>query len=85
MFSHFTAQHLCATLTNLPKVDLLGMRLMQAHPQAPFQTPANIPRETLQEAVVEIVAYTECCQEAIQRLRDLTPQPLAQPLWEFAL
>jgi hypothetical protein len=85
MFSHLTAQHLCATLADLPKVDLLGMRLMQAHPQAPFQPPTNIPRNTLQEAVVEIVAYTERCQEAIQRLRSLTPQALTQPLWEFAL
>ena len=56
----FAAPDLCACLAAVAPVDLLGMRLLQAHPQAAL-FPADIPRDVLKDAVAEIVAYTGRC------------------------
>ena len=58
-------------LADAAPVDLLGMRLLKACPQ-----PADLPRETLTQAVVEIIEYTGRCQAAAQRLSQLAPIPL---------
>ena len=80
-----TLDSLCACLATITPVDLLGMRLLQAHPQPAF-FPTDIPREVLKEAVAEIVAYTERCTAARQRLADLAPIPLTTlSIPEFAL
>ncbi|MBZ0277379.1 MAG: hypothetical protein K8I60_14635 [Anaerolineae bacterium] len=86
MFSAgMTANHLRDCLLNLPPVELLGMKLLQDAPHAGF-FPADVPRETLKAAVVEIIAYGDRCQTAARRLSTLTPVPLlAVDLWEFAL
>ncbi len=56
-------------------VDLLGMRLLKACPQ-PGLYPIDLPRETLKEAVSEIVEYTGGCAAAARRLSCLAPIPL---------
>ena len=69
-----THDDLRACLAATPPVELLGMTLLrQGSPQL---HPADIPRDTLREAVTEIVAYTGCCTAAAQRLSNLTPIPL---------
>ena len=62
-------------LAAIEPVDLLGMRLLKACPQ-PGLYPTDIPRETLKEAVCEIVDYTGRCAAAAQRLSHLAPIPL---------
>lgn len=86
MFSAgLTPQTLHDCLFNLPPVELLGMRLLQDAPHAGF-FPADVPRETLKTAVVEIIDYGERCQQAAQRLSSLTPVPLMDAdMWEFVL
>ena len=56
-------------------LDLLGMRLLQTCPQSGFY-PTDLPRETLKEAVSEIVDYTGRCVSVAGRLRNLAPIPL---------
>jgi hypothetical protein len=69
-----THDDLRACLAATPPVELLGMTLLkQGSPQL---HPPDIPRDTLREAVTELVAYTERCTTAAQRLSNLTPIPL---------
>ena len=56
-------------------LDLLGMRLLQTCPQ-PGLYPTDLPRETLKEAVSEIVDYTGRCTAVARRLSHLAPIPL---------
>lgn len=72
-------------LAAIAPVDLLGMRLLKACPQ-PGLYPADIPRDTLKEAVSEIVEYTGRCIAVAQRLSHLTPIPLTTiDILEFGL
>ncbi len=72
-------------LLNLPTLELLGMKLLQASPHAGF-FPSDSPRETLKAAVIEMIGYGERCQHAAQHLSKLTPVPItAVDLWEYAL
>ena len=86
MFSAgMTAEHLRACLAATGPVDLLGMRLLRACPQ-PRLYPADLPRETLKEAVSEIVDYTGRCAAAARRLSQLGPIPLTTvQIVEFGL
>ena len=69
-----THDDLRACLAATPPVELLGMTLLrQGSPQL---HPADVPRDTLREAVTEIVAYTGRCTAAAHRLSNLTPIPL---------
>jgi len=69
-----THDDLRACLAAMPPVELLGMTLLrQGSPQL---YPADVPRDTLREAVTEIVAYTGRCTAAAQRLSNLMPIPL---------
>lgn len=61
-------------LLSIAPVDLKGMGLLREQPHLITGT-ARIPRETLVEAVTEIVAYTGRCAAARQ-LANLTPIPL---------
>ena len=70
-----TADTLRNFLATTDPVDLLGMRLLQACPQ-PGLYPTDLPRETLTEAVTEIVDYTGRCTAAARRLSHLAPIPL---------
>jgi hypothetical protein len=71
--------HLLDTLVDvlceLSPLDLLGMRLLQTCPQ-PGLSPTDLPRETLKEAVSEIVDYTGRCTAVARRLSHLAPIPL---------
>ena len=71
-------------LSNLEPLQLMGMNLISNSPSTGF-FPVDVPRDTLREAVVEMVAYTESCQSAARRLRDLTPIPLTIPIPEYVL
>lgn len=71
-------------MTAVP-VELLGMRLLQACPQSGLY-PTDLPRETLKDAVSEIVDYTGRCATVARRLSDLAPTPLTSiPILEFGL
>ena len=63
-------------LASVEPVDLQGMRLLKACPTATGLFPQNIPRETVKEAVIELVQYTERCNSVARRLRNLAPIPL---------
>lgn len=86
MFSAgMTAETLRDCLLNLPPLELLGMKLLQDSPHAGF-FPADVPRQTLKAAVVEMIDYGERCQTAAQRLSKLTPVPITGvDLWEYTL
>jgi hypothetical protein len=79
-----THDDLCACLAATPPVELLGMTLLkQGSPQL---HPVDVPRDTLREAVTEIVAYTGRCTAAMHRLSNLAPIPLMQiTIPEFGL
>lgn len=80
-----TVESLRDCLAAIAPVDLLGMRLLKACPQ-PGLYPADIPRETLKEAVSQIVDYTGHCVAVAQRLGHLTPIPLTTiDILEFGL
>lgn len=80
-----TVESLRDCLAASAPVDLLGMRLLRACPQ-PGLYPTDLPRETLKEAVSEIVAYTGLCAAAARRLRCLAPIPLTTiALLEYGL
>ena len=86
MFSAgMTAETLRDCLLNLPPLELLGMKLLRDSPHAGL-FPADVPRQTLKAAVVEMIDYGERCQSAAQRLSKLTPVPVTGvDLWEYAL
>ena len=66
-------------------LDLLGMRLLQTCPHSGLY-PTDLPRETLKEAVSEIVDYTGRCTAVARRLAHLAPIPLVTiELLEFGL
>lgn len=79
-----TADDLRDVLLALPERTFIGTTLVQDTATAGF-FPADVPRDRLREAVVEMVDYSEACQAAVRRLRDLTPIPLAVDLPEVAL
>lgn len=75
--AHILREYLAATAP----VDLLGMRLLQAHPHPGLyplvsDSDTRLPHETLKEAVSEIVDYTGRCAAAAQRLSHLAPIPV---------
>ena len=69
-----THQILCDTLSALAPCELLGMALLRQSPPTLF--PESVPRKQLREAVIEIIAYTNRCQIAAQRLESLSAVPL---------
>jgi hypothetical protein len=77
-----SANDLRDVLLELPELTLIGTALLEA---STGFFPVDVPRDTLREAVVEMVAYTESCQSAARRLRDLTPIPLTVSIPEYIL
>ena len=77
-----TANDLRDLLLVLPELTLIGTGLLEA---STGFFPVDLPRGTLREAVVEMVAYTESCGATARRLRDLTPIPLTVDIPEYAL
>jgi len=74
--SGLTHDDLRVCLAALAPVDLLGMTLLrQGSPQL---VPAHVARDTLREAVAEVIAYTTRCAAAAHRLSGLAPIPLKQ-------
>ena len=76
----FTADTLRACLAATDPVDLLGMRLLQqrleqARPLTGLY-PTDLPRETVKQAVSEIVDYTGRCAAVARRLSHLAPVPV---------
>lgn len=79
-----THDDLRACLAATPPVDLLGMTLLKQG--SPRLHPVDIPRDTLREAVTELVAYTGRCTAAMRRLSNLAPVPLTHiSIPEFGL
>lgn len=62
-------------LASLAPVELKGMGLLREQPHLITGT-ARLPRETLVEAVTELVAYTGRCAAAARQLANLAPTPL---------
>jgi hypothetical protein len=87
-----TVKSLRDCLAGLPPVELKGMALLrerrphgQFFPQFEGGSP-GIPRETLAEAVTEIIHYTDRCRHATQQLAKLMPIPLtAFSILEYGL
>ena len=77
-----TTNDLHDVLLGLPELSLIGTALLE---DTTGFFPVDVPRDTLREAVVEMVAYTGSCQSAARRLRDLTPIPLTVEIPEYAL
>ena len=76
----FTCDDLRDCLAETPPLDLLGMQLLGE------PSPTDIPRETLVDAVSEIVDYTENCAATARRLSHLAPIPVTTLLLaEFGL
>lgn len=77
-----TVESLRDCLAGLPPVELKGMALLrERRPHGQFFPQLeggqmSIPRETLAEAVTEIVGYTERCRQAVQQLAKFTSIPL---------
>jgi len=77
-----TVESLRDCLAGLPPVELKGMALLrERRPHGQFFPQLEggqmgIPRDTIAEAVTEIVGYTERCRRAAQQLAKLTPIPL---------
>lgn len=82
MLASISAEALRNTLAKVEPVDLLGLRLLEAHPNP---TTASIPREMLKEAVSELIAYTQACHDVARNLRQLKPIPLNIAIWEYGL
>ena len=71
----FGLDELQLCLLSIPPVELKGMGLLREQPHLITGT-ARLPRETLVEAVTELVAYTGRCAAAVRQLTNLTPIPL---------
>jgi hypothetical protein len=85
---HLDTPKLCSTLAALEPVKLKGLDLLQSEQSAfgLLPNPTAIPRETLRDAVLELIAYTDACARAIHRLCDVQPIPLtAFPIVEWTL
>ena len=65
----FDAQKLSDVLGSVEAVALQGLALMEC--PSPLAD-----REAVRVAVIELIAYTNGCAQAIDRLRDLPPVPL---------
>ena len=78
---------LCSTLSAVEAVQLKGLTLLQSqeHFVGLLPKPADMPRDILRDAVLELIAYTDACAHAIQRLRDVPPVPLSIPIVEWVL
>ena len=79
-----TAENLRDCLCDLPRLELLGMTLLQNSHHAGF-FPSDAPRDTLKSAVIEVIDYGEKCHNLARRVSALTPIPAQIDLWEFAL
>ena len=63
-----------------------GMALLrQCQPALLPALDTTLPRETIAEAVREIVAYTQACCDTAKRLAHLRPVILAVEILEFGL
>lgn len=83
--SEIGLETLSEIIMSVSPINLLGMRLLKMCPQ-PGLYPTDLPRETLKEAVSEIVDYTGRCAAAARRLSHLAPIPLTTiPILEFGL
>ena len=85
---HLDTSKLCSILEALEPIKLKGLDLLQSkqHSSGLLPEPATIPRETLRDAVLELISYTDACARTIQRLWDVPPVPLtAFPIVEWAL
>jgi hypothetical protein len=85
-------ESLQSLLIGITPVDLLGVTLLRERcPHGQFFPQLEggqigIPRETIAEAVTEIVGYTERCRRAAQQLAKLAPIPLtAFSILEYGL
>ena len=72
------------TLMGLPELTLIGTTLLSEDASGGL-FPVGVPRESLREAVQEVVAYTENCQATARRLRNLAPIPLSVSPPEYVL
>lgn len=67
--------HYC--LSSIAPVELKGMGLLREQPHL-ITGAARLPRETLVEAVTELVAYTGRCAMAARQLTGLSPIALME-------
>ena len=78
---HMSADDLCTVLANSSPAQLKGLALLKGQ----RLLPQDIPRQTLREAVLELIQYTDQCAKMTRRLVDVPPMPLAFPELGWAL
>ena len=76
----FAPGQLLSVLRSVAAVPLQGLALME---RPSLLTPVH--RDRVREAVVELIAYTNRCTQAVERLRDVPPTPLAVITVEWML
>ncbi len=76
----FAPGQLLSVLGSVAAVPLQGLALME---RPSLLTPVH--RDLVREAVVELIAYTNRCTQAVERLRDVPPTPLAVITVEWML
>jgi hypothetical protein len=67
---HVDTIQLCLALAALEPIQLKGLALLQSgqRPLGLLPSQEEIPRDILRETVLELIAYTDACARAIQRL-----------------
>lgn len=69
--SHIAPGQLLSVLGSVTAVPLQGLALIE---RPSLLTPVH--RDRVREAVIELIAYTNRCTQAVERLRDVPPTPL---------
>ena len=80
-----TAESLLACLSGIAPLELKGTALLRESRSPGACFPTGLPRQRVQEAVEEVVAYTERCTQTLRRLANLAPVPLLTACVEYGL
>ncbi|MCC7447117.1 MAG: hypothetical protein IT324_06860 [Anaerolineae bacterium] len=86
MFTAFDVPTLLDCLGRIPPVELQGLELLrQFQPQTGVYFP-QLPAEAVCDATIELIDYTQSCQQTVRKLQALPPTPLlVYPVLEFCL
>ena len=82
-----TLERMIGCLTGVEPLQLTGMVLLrQRHSPANGRDPAHADRDTLRQATLELMAYTQRCQQWLRQVSQLPPVAVMTALQpEFGL
>jgi len=83
--SDLTLETLVDCLTGLEALELQGTVLLREHRPTGAWFPSGLPRDQVQAAVEEIIAYTEACSATARLLANVPPIPLLTAPVAFGL